>query len=121
MFCPGYGPSFSYKRAALRRSVERLIDADGQEQDVNVYDYAQSVGPDLAEFERKPFSWLKAQSTRGHDELSNAIAQLPCLSWVMGAVMPTMDVTPEALGTVGGGTNPVDPLAAHLAGRRGVT
>lgn len=63
---------------------------------------------------------LKSRPTGTQDALSEAIGALRCPEWVVGAVVPTPDATPEALDTVGGGCNPVDPLVEHLARRRGL-
>ena len=64
---------------------------------------------------------LKSLQTGTQDDLSEAIVALRCPEWVIGAVVPSHDATPEALDTAGGGgTNPVDPLVLHLAQRRGL-
>lgn len=64
---------------------------------------------------------LKSRSAGTHDALTEAITALRCAEWVVGAVIPTPDATPQALDTAGGGgTNPVDPLVEHLARRRGL-
>lgn len=53
------------------------------------------------------------------DELATATRDLGRVGWTFGGVVPSPDVTPEALGTTEGeGTNAVDAIAEHLWRRR---
>ena len=61
----------------------------------------------------------KCQLTNELDELANAALELGAVDWVVDGVMPSTDVTPEALGTTEvGGINPVDGVASYLVKRR---
>ncbi|ARL15319.1 hypothetical protein BOC46_07060 [Burkholderia pseudomallei] len=52
------------------------------------------------------------------DDLAIATRELRRLDWVFDAVIPTTDVTPEALGTEEvGGINPVDGVIDYLSQR----
>lgn len=53
------------------------------------------------------------------DELADATRALGRIEWVFGGVVPSTDVTPEALGTEeAGGTNPVEAMTEYLHGRQ---
>ncbi|MET4579444.1 DUF3800 domain-containing protein [Ottowia thiooxydans] len=53
------------------------------------------------------------------DELATATRDLGRVDWTFNGVVPSPDVTPEALGTAEGeGTNAVDAIAEHLWQRR---
>lgn len=58
----------------------------------------------------------KCRMANNFDELAIATRELGRIGWVFDCVIPTTDVTPEALGTAEvGGTNPVGPIADHLS------
>lgn len=58
----------------------------------------------------------KCQMANDFDELADATRALGRIEWVFDCVVPTTDVTPDALGTSElGGTNPIDPIVDHLS------
>lgn len=55
--------------------------------------------------------YLKMRSLGKSDEIVTLVEQMNCLKWVVNAVLPSQDITPEQLGTnSGGGSNPIDPF-----------
>jgi hypothetical protein len=63
--------------------------------------------------------FLRCVDAGHHDELSKIVRELGCLEWVINAVAPSTDVTPEALGTdTTGGVHPVDPIVSRLGRSR---
>jgi Protein of unknown function (DUF3800) len=59
--------------------------------------------------------FLRAKAADNLDELARAFQALDRGAWVIGAVTPSMDVTPEGLQTEGGrGANPIDPVVDRL-------
>ena len=61
---------------------------------------------------------LKCREAGTFDELGSIVRSL-ALDWVVDAVIPTTDVTPEELGTDSDtGTNPVDPVVELLSRRK---
>jgi hypothetical protein len=59
--------------------------------------------------------WMRAKLTGKEDDLSKAFVAAGGLTWFVGGVIHSTDVTRNDLGTTGGGTNPIDPLAARAA------
>jgi len=58
----------------------------------------------------------KCRMANDFDELADATRALGRLEWVFDCVIPTTDVTPDALGTAEpGGTNPIDSIVDHLS------
>lgn len=61
----------------------------------------------------------KCNMTGNLDELAIATRDLRRLDWVFDGVIPSMDVTPEALGTEqAGGINPVESIIEYLSQRK---
>lgn len=62
--------------------------------------------------------YYKCLITQGPDELANAARDLGCADWVSGGVLPSKDVTPEALGTDSpGGSNSVERMVEYMSQR----
>ena len=62
---------------------------------------------------------LKCRELGELDDLATAIRDLGCIEWVINGVIPSPDVTPEALGTDStDGINPIHPMVGYLHRRR---
>ncbi len=62
--------------------------------------------------------FLKCRDAGVFDNLA-AVVHKQCVGWVIDAVMPTTDISPEELGTDSeGGINPVDPVVDQLRRRK---
>lgn len=62
---------------------------------------------------------FKCRETGELDDLATAIRDLGCIEWAINGVVPSPDVTPEALGTDStDGINPIDPMVGYLHRRR---
>ena len=61
--------------------------------------------------------FLKSRESGNPDDLARLVGDV-CLDWVLDAVVPSADVSPEELGTdAAGGVNPVDSIARHTRRR----
>jgi hypothetical protein len=62
--------------------------------------------------------FLKCREIGQLDQLATLFRDV-CMDWVVDAVVPSEDISPEDLGTdADGGTNPIDPLVLHSIKRR---
>jgi hypothetical protein len=61
--------------------------------------------------------FLKCQAAEVSDKLTEAILAQGCEEWVINAVLPGTEVTPQELGIDESGMNPIDPMVSHLRER----
>ncbi len=63
--------------------------------------------------------FLKCQVDGRLDDLATAVRDVGCIEWVIDAVAPSTDVTPQGLGTDSAdGVNPVDAIAEYFRAKR---